>query len=97
MVALNQTKKESLCFLGLRLLLLVWSVSWLIVGNVNYFQNSNQTDCDSMRVLALVVIIFGYFEMFKCCILGLAVCICVPVLIMAARRQQRPDWMPAAP
>ena len=45
----------------------------------------------------LFLIILGYFTMLKCCLYGTFACIAAPFLLLAVRRQRRPNWVPAAP
>lgn len=88
---------QNICVFLLRFLLLIAIVVQLIIGNVNYYPKSDMTtDCGSLKTYALVVIIIGYFEMLKCCCLGMLGCCLIPVIILSARNQ-RPDsnWQPA--
>jgi len=43
------------------------------------------------------VIIIGYIEMLKCCLLSLFLCILIPMVFYYARQQQQPQWVPAGP
>ncbi len=47
--------------------------------------------------MMLFLIIIGYFEMLKCCLIGTCICVLVPTLFYARRRAQRPNWVPAPP
>lgn len=46
---------------------------------------------------ALFVIVIGYFEMLKCLCCGCLLCVFLPIVFIAARRAQQPQWVQAAP
>jgi len=47
--------------------------------------------------MTLFFIIIGYFTMLKCCLYSCLGIFIVPCFIVAMRRAQRPQWMPAPP
>lgn len=95
---LKKHRKESLMIMALRFLVLSFIVGWLIYGNILYYKKSNPKECGTgLRLIMFLVLILGYFEMLKCCCIGMIVCIMVPFLFFAVRRAQRPNWIPAAP
>ena len=91
-----KNQRESLGIMALRFLQLIGYVVILIIGNVNYYDN-NCYGCDSLKTISFIIIIFGYFEMLKCCCIGTLLCLFIPIIIYAARQQQQPNWMPAPP
>ena len=72
-------------------------VGFFISGNVGYYNNPDKSDCAQLNVQAFIVIIIGYIEMLKCCLLSLFLCIFIPMFVYYARQQQQPQWIPAAP
>jgi integral membrane sensor domain MASE1 len=95
---LKKHRKESLCLMGMRFLTLTFLVGWLVYGNMLYYIDYNPYKCSNgVRLVMFLVLVLGYFEMLKCFCVGLVICIMVPFLVFAARRAQRPNWIPAAP
>ena len=91
-------RKESLVIIGIRFLASCFLVSWLIYGNVLYFRvNECETNAYYLYICMFLVILIGYFEILKCCCIGMCICVMVPILFFAVRRAQRPNWMPAPP
>jgi hypothetical protein len=97
--SLKLYQKESLIILGLRFILATFLVSWLIYGNVIYYQNElgNDQNCGTLTLIMFLVLLIGYFEMLKCCCTGTCVVVMIPLIYMSQRRAQRPNWMPAPP
>jgi len=73
--------------MALRYLVLVFLTSWLIYGNVLYYPKETKDGCDNGLLLGMFLfILVGYFEMMKCCCIGLIICIMVPMYVYAVRR-----------
>ena len=90
--------KENLLVMVLRFLGMLFLVGWLVYGNVIYYQKMNQDNTNnSFRWMMFFLLVFGYFEMLKCCCVGTIVCIMVPFIFLAYRRARRPNWIPAPP
>ena len=82
----------------LRFLGTLFIVGWLIYGNVIYYNELNTKNVnDGFRWVMFFMIVFGYFEMMKCCCIGTIFCIMLPFIFIAMRRAQRPNWIPAPP
>jgi len=95
---LKKNRRENLCIMGLRMIVLTFLVGWLIYGNILYYDRSTDKTCgNGLRLIMVLILIYGYFEMLKCCCLGTCICILVPFIIFAVRRGQRPNWVPAPP
>lgn len=96
--SLKADQRESLTIMALRYLVLVFLTSWLVYGNILYYDKGTEQGCNNgLRLAVFLVLLIGYFEMMKCCCLSLFVCIMVPIFIYAMRRARRPNWMPAPP
>ena len=95
---LKVTRKENLPLMGVRFLILVFLTSWLIYGNVLYFNRGKPQDCDNgLRLCMFLLLLIGYFEMMKCFCISLLICVLVPLLVFSYRNAARPNWVPAAP
>lgn len=95
---IQKNGKEHLGLMGIRFLGMAFLVGWLIYGNVIYYQQLNFDNVNNgLRWMMFFLLIFGYFEMLKCCCVGTIVCIMVPFIFIAARRARRPNWIPAPP
>lgn len=72
-------------------------MGWLIYGNIIFYDPADQCydKAYSLWAIMLAVIIFGYCSMCKCCCLSMVFCVIIPMLLYAARQQQRPNWAPA--
>ncbi len=83
--------------MALRFLVMVTLTAWLIYGNVIYYKKMDDTCDKGLFIGIFLMILIGYFEMMKCCLLTIFLCIIIPMFFFAVRRAQRPNWMPAAP
>ena len=77
--------KESLCITFLRYVNLCTQVGFYISGNVQYYNTPDKSDCQRLNTQAFIVIIIGYIEMLKCCLLTLFLIIFIPMFIYYAR------------
>ena len=71
----------------------------MIYGNIYYYQNEDEfsysfEDCENLGLCMFLLILFGYYEMLKCCCVGTCVLLMIPILMDARRRAERPDWVP---
>ena len=82
---LKRTRSENLCVTFLRFLMLITVVTFMIIGNIGYYNKRDPRSCPSTNTIALVILIYGYFEMLKCCCIGCLLCILIPLLMMAQR------------
>ena len=94
----KSTRKESVVLMAFRFLVLSFLVGWLVYGNALYYKEAKNPHCsDGLKLIMFLTLLFGYFEMIKCCCMSLIVCIMIPLFFFAVRRQQRPNWIPAPP
>ena len=95
---IQKSGKEHLGMIGLRFLGTMFLFGWLIYGNTIYYQQLTFDNVNSgLRWIMFFLIVFGYFEMLKCCCIGTILCIMIPFICIAARRARRPNWIPAPP
>lgn len=95
---LKKNMRENLLVMGLRFLGMLFLFGWLIYGNVIYYKKMQPENTNnSFRWMIFFLLVFGYFEMLKCCCVGTIVCIMIPFIIIAFRRARRPNWIPAPP
>lgn len=95
---LKTNRKESILLIGLRYIVLMVLVGFLISGNIQFFKSTDQSsDCTSARNFTFILLILGYFEMMKCCCVGTLFCIFVPLFLYYARQAEQPQWIPAPP
>ncbi|CDW81070.1 zinc finger protein [Stylonychia lemnae] len=93
-----KTQRENLLVMATRFLGMVFLVGWLVYGNVIYYQQLDYHNINTgYRWVLFILLLFGYFEMLKCCCVGTLVCIMAPFVIIAIRRGARPNWIPAPP
>jgi hypothetical protein len=84
---LETHRKESACITLLRFLVLVVLVAFYIVGNNDYFNRIGYDNSwGSLMSFSLVMIIFGYIEMMKCCCIGTVICCLIPLIFYASRQ-----------
>jgi hypothetical protein len=86
---LKQFRRENFYIIVFRFLIQCFLVSWLIYGNVYYYQNDlagNTEICGSLSLIMFLVLLLGYFEMLRCCFVGTCVCLIVPFLLVRSRR-----------
>ena len=77
--------------MGLRFLGSLFLFGWLIYGNMIYYQKINESNTnEGFRWMIFILLVFGYFEMLKCCCVGTIVCIMIPFICLAYRRARRP-------
>ena len=89
--------REHLFIIFLRYVNLCTLVGFYISGNVGYYNNPDETGCQKMLIQVFIVLIIGYIEMLKCCLVSLFVCILIPMVFYYARQNQQPQWIPTAP
>lgn len=62
-------------------------VGWFIYGNINYYKYNlgdictEDNDYGSTFCMS-IILIYGYYEMLKCCCFGTVACILTPFLII---------------
>ncbi len=79
---------------------MLFLVGWLIYGNTIYYKNVSTTNYftnSGLQWVMFFLLVFGYFEMIKCCCISTIVCIMIPFVFFAYRRAARPNWIPAPP
>src|SRR5690242_8199013 len=85
--SIKKYMKESIMVMVLRYIVLLALTGWLIYGNVLYYNKGNVDECaNGLRLGVFLLLLFGYFEMMKCCCLSLFVCIMIPFLFFHIRR-----------
>lgn len=91
--------KENLKLLAVAVGGLVFNTCWYIYGNVIYFKykdvcwNESAGLTQSMQLMVML----SYIVFMKCFCLSICLCVCVPIIVTSIRRQQRPNWIGAAP
>lgn len=82
---IKTTGRDSICIILIRFLLNCFLVSWLMYGNTIFFRpNSCDVDAYYLWIVMLLVLLVGYFEMLKCCCIGMCVCVMLPLFFFAA-------------
>ena len=59
-------------------------VGWAIYGNVIYYKEDHSCYTISFRIGLFFLYVYGYLEILKAALLVLAVCCCIPIMLLAA-------------
>lgn len=100
---IKKTGKENYIVFGICILICGVNTGWYSYGNYIYFNyqyecfGPNSEDADTLTQSMLLMIMFGYLTMLKCCCYTMMGCILIPVLCCLYRRAQQPNWEGAAP
>jgi hypothetical protein len=93
--------RENLCIMASRYIGMLFLVGWLVYGNTIYYKNISSNTAaitnSGLQWVMFFLLVFGYFEMIKCCCISTIVCIMIPFVFFAYRRAARPNWVPAPP
>ena len=86
--SLLKYRRESLYIMGIRFLFSFFIVGWLVYGNIWFYKDEVKTPCknNSLYLCMQLVIIYGYYEMLKCCCFSTCACIMAPILFYSYRR-----------
>jgi hypothetical protein len=91
-------RRGNFAFTFLDYLVLLFQFGWLVYGNVIFYDKKDMCDekAYNLWLIMFMLIIIGYCEMCKCCCFSVLFCVLIPLLFVAGRMQQRPDWAPAS-